>query len=163
MYFYSKILIALFITGIAVKVNANEKSHWEVGFVAGQDKTRVLYVYNGNAGDAPVMRFDCKQGGGIEVSHIIPSSIRLDPMVTLKFSTAAKTIQLNAKSELDALTELNSVSHFVTFDSEFVEMLRINTGRLAVSTKNAKEIFIELTNNRGKIDEAIRLCQKSFR
>jgi hypothetical protein len=144
---------------------AAAQSTWDVGRRPGEDATRALYVFEGNAGDAPVLRVDCASGGRLRISHVMESRIRLNriPNLELNISAGSDSVQLAARSELDEMTGLNIVSHMSRPDSTFIRLLRANVGqmRITASGGGAKSISIDLTGNRSKVDQALMLCRKA--
>jgi hypothetical protein len=152
--------IVMFLAAGLPPAFADAGSTWEVGTQPGADASRVLYIYNRNDGEAPVLRLDCRSRDRLLVTHIIKSSAKLRSSITLTVSLEGQSISLDAKSEIDVLTELNRVTHQTDAGSAFLKMLRAGTGEMKIATKDGDSLFIDLASNSGKVDQAISLCKK---
>jgi hypothetical protein len=143
---------------------AAAQSRWEVGSPQGGDRSRILYIYNGNDGEAPALRLDCLPGSAIRVSHIMQSRIMLGVVRGYDFlaSAGGRTIKLRVTSRTDALTGWNLVTHETTRDSPFMDMLRSDAGtlRLTATAGDARALTIDLAGNRAKVDAALGLCRR---
>jgi hypothetical protein len=135
-------------------------STWEVGTQPGADASRVLYIYNRNDGEAPVLRLDCSSRDRLLVTHIIKSKTKLQRTIGLAISIEGQSISLDARSEIDVLTEWNRVTHLTDAGSPFLRMLRTGSGQMKIATINGDSLLIDLANNGHKVDQAVNLCKK---
>jgi hypothetical protein len=156
--------VLIFAVCSLVSSASTAQTTWDVGRRSGEDATRALYIYEGNAGDAPLLRMDCTSGSRLRISHTMESRgvFRRMNNLTLNVSAGSETIQITGKTELDDMTGLTIVNHLANPGSDFIRLLRTNSGTLRIGSGNQslKPITIDLAGNRAKVDQALAQCAK---